>query len=81
MANKLTLNIKKTNFMILSRRKDALDKSINIKINDQNIDKVHSFRFLGVTINEKLKWADHIRNISKELNKLNGIIYIWSGTC
>ena len=76
LANKLTINIQKTNFMILARKKIPLDDSISIRINNLSIDRVKSIKFLGVTINEKLNWANHIRNISKKLSKLNGVFYL-----
>ena len=32
------------------------------------IKQVTSAKYLGITINEKLQWAEHISNISKKAN-------------
>ena len=72
-ANKLSLNVKKTNFMLFTNR---LRKSnINISINNTAINMVQSTKFLGVIIDSKLNWKEHIDVIKKKLSKCTGIIY------
>ena len=47
--------------VIYFRKKDT---DINaLKINDQIIDQVCTYKYLGVTIDEKLHWSDHINDI------------------
>ena len=68
-SNKLTLNHTKTKFMVIS--KTGRISSINISINNHQIDQVNSIDYLGITINSKLTWDDQIkktRNIT--LNSL-----------
>ena len=36
------------------------DAEMPIKISDQIIEQVSTYKYLGVTINEKLHWSDHI---------------------
>ena len=56
MANKLTINLEKSHYMIFhrSRVKDC-DKK-NVIIQDRIISHVTSTKFLGVIIDDKLKW-------------------------
>ena len=40
-----------------------------LKINDQIIDRVCTYKYLGIAIDEKLHWSDHINNIKSKANK------------
>ena len=53
------LNLKKTKYSIFHkpRSKDSLPLKLpDISINDLKIERERNFKFLGVTINENLKW-------------------------
>ena len=54
-ANRLSLNIKKTRYMVFSRKKRT-DKKIDIKINNHSISETKSSKFLGVYIDNCLNW-------------------------
>ena len=56
-ANRLSLNIDKTNFMIF-RPKNKDDVNPGIIINGTRITQVHKAKFLGVFIYDKLNWSD-----------------------
>ena len=76
VSNKLTLNVSKTEYMIIGSRYH-LSKIIeypNINIGGQNIKIVESNKSLGVVIDEKLNWEEHIDNISKKASKDIGAI-------
>ena len=66
-ANKLSLNVLKTHYMIFTTRKKVDD--IDLKIFDTSIERVYVTKFLGVQIDAKLTWADHITYINKKLSK------------
>jgi len=62
IANKLTLNLKKTKFMLFNRQKlksNAL-KKFKLNINKVNIEQVDEIKYLGVFLNDKLNWQKHI---------------------
>ena len=40
-----------------------------LKVNDPFIDQVSTYKYLGVTIDEKLHWSDHINNIKYKAKK------------
>ena len=77
LVNKLTLNISKTKYMILTPRPHRLARNPDhvISVNSISISEVHSFRFLGVTLSNNLTWKSHIESIRCKLRSCLGIIY------
>ena len=72
-CNKLSLNIDKTKYMLFHRkRKNIINPSISI--NNVNIERVHSFNFLGLTLNTNLTWKDHLNIVSRKLSRAIGIL-------
>ena len=72
-ANKLSLNIDKTNFMLFTPK--CVPRSINgIFIDGNKIMEVTETKFLGVIIDCKLNWSPHITYISKKVAKGVGIM-------
>ena len=72
-ANKLSLNIKKTHFMIFSS-KNKPHTDMNINIDGEIINETSKTKFLGVIIDNKLSWKDHILYISGKLARGTGVI-------
>ena len=61
-VNKLSLNVAKTNFMIFGNKR--FEENYMISINGMNINRVYVTKFLGVHIDSKLNWNEHIYLIS-----------------
>lgn len=59
-ANKLSLNINKTMYMLLSYQRNGPVYTDKIVIDGQNIKHVDKTKFLGVYIDHKLEWHEHI---------------------
>ena len=72
--NKLSLNVKKTNYILFTSKCKSNLKALEIKIEDTLIGEVCSTKFLGVIINQTLTWNDHIRAVQQKVNKNSGII-------
>ena len=72
-ANRLSLNIDKTNFMIF-RPKGKNERCPTIHINGSSILEVGNAKFLGVIIDNKLNWLEHTKCISRKIAKGTGII-------
>ena len=66
-ANKLSINIIKAQFIILSNKKNI--DNLNISINGIQLDQVYVSIFLGVQIDSKLNWKSRIDYIGKTLSK------------
>ena len=64
--NRIDINWKKTYFMIITSKRLTLPESI--ELNDVTIEVVDSFKLLGVTIDNKLNFKEHIDNISLIIN-------------
>ena len=73
-TNKLSLNVKKTQYMLFAGRKN-INNEQGICINKALINKTDQAKFLGVIITETLSWQSHINYISKKISKSIGIIY------
>ena len=58
-ANKLTLNVKKTHFMIFHRSR-MKPVSAQISIRNENIKQTNSIKLLGIIVDNKLNWHEHI---------------------
>ena len=74
-SNKLTLNILKSHYIIF-KRKLTLPLTLEpIIINTKTLNKVSETKFLGITIQDNLKWHKHINIIANKVNKYSSIIY------
>ena len=74
-VNKLSLNVKKTKYIIFH----AINKNIEgvipeLRINGVTIDRVQNFNFLGLYLNEHLFWKPHIDIVANKLIKFSGVI-------
>ena len=75
-ANKLSLNVKKTHFMIFKpKNKKIIMPHESICIGNEEINQVESTKFLGVYIDSKLNWQQHIKCVKNKISKGAGIIY------
>ena len=73
--NLLTLSVSKCKFVIYGNsRKVAKFDNVSITVNDSILDRIDSFKDLGVTIQQNLTWSEHIDNISKKFNQRLGLI-------
>ena len=72
-ANKLSLNISKTKYMIFSI-KGKKTNDLDIKINNTSLEQVNVFKFLGVHVDSNLSWNTHITYIANKLSRVNGIL-------
>ena len=73
-ANKLSLNHSKANFKVFTSSTRPLGDLNTIRIDNIVISRVHSTKFLGVIIDDKLTWSDHITTITKTVSRNTGIL-------
>ena len=71
-CNKLSLNINKSNYMLFTNKHILMD--MNVRIENQYIERVKSTKFLGIMIDDRLSWKDHIMIIKKKISRGIGII-------
>jgi len=71
-SNKLTLNVKKTHFMVFSNSRQQVTK--HVSIDRHCIERVSHTKFLGVIIDEKLDFKNHIKHVQAKISKGIGIL-------
>ena len=80
LANKLTLNIKKSNFVIFHPYQKRLNYKPNLKVHDYKTNTLISLeqkdyvKYLGILIDSNLSWRFHIDHITLKISKTIGII-------
>ena len=73
-SNKLSLNIKKTHYIVFHRSRRKYHKIENIIINNNVIEERKNTTFLGVIIDTGLTWADHVSYVKNKVSNGIGII-------
>ena len=75
-ANKLTLNINKSHYIIFKNRKTLPNDIGQLVIGGQNLERVSDTDFLGVVLQDNLSWKKHIQKVNKKINKYCSIFYL-----
>ena len=79
-ANKLSLNVKKTNYIIFHPYQKRLNYDVNIKILDSRVNKYFNLerkeyvKYLGVMIDNHLSWKHHINYVALKISRNIGIL-------
>ena len=73
-ANRLTVNMKKTHYMIFHRAKFKTTGQ-DVVMQNNTLTCVTTTKFLGVIIDHKFKWNDHITYVRNKISKSIGILY------
>ena len=73
--NKLSINVKKSNFVIFRQRKNRQILDLAFNNSNYSIDRVKEATFLGVILDEHLTWKSHIHNVARKVSKAIGVIY------
>ena len=75
-ANRLALNIVKTNFAVFHPPRIKIPELVIIRFDRKKINKREScVKFLGILLDENLSWKFHINELSKKLSRTVGIFY------
>ena len=73
-ANRLTLNVQKTKYMLFHKNKINDIGELNLRICNDAIQLVNEFNFLGLYINSKLNQDTHTNVIGKRISRAVGVI-------
>ena len=63
-ANKISLNITKTEVLIFKRKGRVFDTDLNLKLCGKKLFTNKSVKYLGVTLDERLQWIFHINQLA-----------------
>ena len=70
-ANKLTLSVKKSNYVIFHPYQGKIQSVINLKVRNnehkgfRNLERKQFVKYLCVFIDSNLSWNDHVANVAQ----------------
>ena len=75
-VNKLSVNVAKTSYMFFTNCYNKYLDSSNLclRLEGIGLENVHSIKFLGVTIDDKLSWRSNINHVSNIIARNSGVI-------
>jgi hypothetical protein len=73
-ANKLSLNITKSNFVMFHPPQKRLLFSLNIYIKDKILKERDCIKYLGVMIDTNLRWKEHVNYLNKKIKRSIGLL-------
>ena len=74
-ANKISLNVQKTELVIFKQKRKKLDHETKIKSNRKRLYPTPSVKYLGVKIDENLNWHHHINDLAAKLKTANVLLF------
>ena len=73
--NKLSLNVKKTKYMLFHHRQRNINSLIpSLNIEGHEIERVTEFNFLGLTLDQHMSWDSHTNKIANKISRTLGIL-------
>ncbi len=81
--NDIKINVEKTKFMCFYKGNDYRSKrqleglSENVCINGEKVERVHTFKYLGVHIDSALTFKTHFSHVEKRMNASLGRLYAY----
>ena len=73
--NKLSVNAKKTNYIILKSNRKKIANNISLSLGNEMLEQKKAVKFLGVYLDEHLMWKDHISYVCKINSKSVSILH------
>jgi len=68
--NEIKFNEEESKVMLLARRKRKEQKKVAVYLNNKTIPQVQKLKYLGIIIDSKLTFRDHINYIAEKCTKL-----------
>ena len=73
-ANKISLNVEKTELVIFKSPRKVLSGEIKTKLTGKRLYPSNSVKYLGVRIGKFLHWHDQVNNFAVKLNRFNALL-------
>ena len=74
-ANRLSLNVAKTEFIIFKPPRKSLNNRLTLKLNGKTLYESKKIKYLGLIVDDRLSWKFLINELCKKLGRVIGIIY------
>ncbi len=79
-ANRLTLNLEKTSFVLFQPQHNRTDDDITLSVDNIDISRQKTVKFLGLFLDENLRFDCHVKHVcsmlSKNLYMLRNVMYV-----
>src|SRR5688572_22464563 len=75
LANKMSFNKDKTSYMFFDFKRKTSSDDIGLSLDNVRLSYESSCKYLGVIIDEKLNWKEHIDYVITKIKKFIGIFY------
>ena len=73
-ANKISLDVEKTELVIFKSPRKVLLDEIKIKLSGKRLYPSNSVKYLGIKIDRFLHWHDQVNSIAVKLNRANALL-------
>ena len=73
-ANRISLNVAKTEVVIFRRKKKHLGCNLNLKLCGKKVKPSNYVRYLGIYLDEYLNSSTHVNHFSQKLVKANTML-------
>lgn len=73
-GNRLSLNLTKTKYMVFHSSRKLIPQHPDPCVNNVHVEKVSSFKYLGIHLDSCLSWDIHIKQILKKVSSLCGLM-------
>ena len=73
-ANKIPLNVKKTEMVIFKSKQKKFEGDLKIKLCGKRLYPTESVKYLGVKSDTNLNWK-HVNDLSIKLNRANALLF------
>ena len=72
-ANKISVNVQKTELVIFKHQRKKLDSEVKIKLNRKRLYPTDSVKYLGIRTDKNLNWKHYVSDIAIKLNRANAL--------
>ncbi|KAK3915233.1 putative RNA-directed DNA polymerase from transposon BS [Frankliniella fusca] len=73
--NLLFINVEKTNYIIFSKPGASQEENDHLTLDNQEVKKSETVKFLGLTLDHHLHWNDHIDSVTRKLAPIIGALH------
>ena len=74
-ANRLSLNVAKTEFILFQPPRMTPENRIILKLNGTKIHASFKIKYLGIILDHRLTWKPHLTELSKKLSRSVGMLF------
>ena len=73
-ANKLSLNIDKTSFVVFHSLQRRIAHKLNLSISSMSVKSVNQVKYLGLIFDSNLNWKPYLHELSKKVSRGIGVL-------